>query len=149
MRTADSDVVVFQSEAFSLDCPVEDGVAYDLPLGDDLAADLCERLIARYPEVVLRGPPDREDWGSVVYVESPGPYWLNVHWVPLNDGRSDTWSIQFMPVRGPMSALFSRAPRASASCAPLMNMVAAVLAADPEVFRNVRWLTDEEFSAEY
>ena len=45
--------------------------------------------------------------------------------------------------------LFRRVRAAHLSCATLQERVGVVLAEYPDVFRNVRWLTDEEFRAVY
>jgi hypothetical protein len=59
------DVLVFDSEAFSIEPTTEpNGIRYDLPLGDDIAAYLKEALEAGGRKWQI-DEPVREDYGAV------------------------------------------------------------------------------------
>ena len=142
-------VVIFASGRFSLECPVENGVSYDLPLGDDIAAYLTEQIGIRYPNVEC-GTPCREDWGSVLDVVVDGqPFLLYINWVPLKDGCEDTWAIQFAARRGCIGSLFGQRRPAHQLCPEIMALVREVIANDPATFRDVRWLSEREFASIY
>ena len=71
-----------RSDTFSLDPTPEGDKVYDLPLGDDLAAVLRERMLALAPHLWI-DDPIREDWGTVLWVKvEREQYYINVQWLP-------------------------------------------------------------------
>lgn len=137
-------VLIFESNAFSLEPTIgAGGRPSDLPLGLDLAADLRDRLRALDLGAEIPNPVD-EDFGSVLPVYHAGnAFKLTITWVPVG-GREDCWAIQFHQAHGCLGTLVGRRPNAAALHA-LRSSVDKIVRADPERFRNPRWLTDEEF----
>lgn len=147
MRDADAitsvnDAVIFRSSKFSLESPIENGVSYDLPLGDDIAAYLAKRLQNANPSCAV-GSVTREDWGSVLDVSiDADPYSLSVHWLGYT-GTEDAWGIQFTKRNG-CFALFSW-KHSPSECRPLQTLVARIMIDDPETFFRVEWLSQSDF----
>jgi hypothetical protein len=140
-----NDAVIFRSSTFSLEPPVEHGVAYDLPLGDDIAAFLAPRISSADPSSTV-GSPIREDWGSVLDVSiGTEAYSLSFHWLGYRDSE-DTWGIQFAQRIGCLGILFGRRSRSSA-CRPLQSLVARIITESPEAFTHVEWLSQQDFHA--
>lgn len=54
---------LLHSDPFSFECPIENGLQYDCPLGDDLAAFLEKAIEQRDPSWRILDPV-REDWGT-------------------------------------------------------------------------------------
>lgn len=149
MRPPRADVMIFESDRFSLDPPVENGIPYDLPLGDDVAAFLAAGMRATFNDVCT-AEPIREDWGTVLFVSVAGEsYEVDVHWAPSGGGPDNMWAIQFTRRHGCLLSLFGRRRPAHETASRIMNCVGAVVQSDPQIFRNVRWLTDDEFRKVY
>lgn len=142
-----NDAVLFRSDRFSLEPTPEGDKTYDLPLGDDLAAVLRERLLLRKPGLWI-DKPIREDWGTVLWVrDGPDEYFINVHWVP-DGGLENRWGITFRKLRGFLGWLM-RLPAGPAECRVLQQLVAGVLADDSATFQRPEWLAQHEYDARH
>lgn len=140
-----NDAVLFRSDAFSLEPTPEGDQVYDLPLGDDLAAALRERLLQRNTGLWIDAPI-REDWGTVLWLKDGAEhYYIYVHWIP-GENVENQWGLTFSKPRGLIGALLRR-PSGPEQCRWLQTLVAQVLAEDPQTFRAVEWLSQVEFDA--
>jgi hypothetical protein len=139
-----NDAVIFRSDKFSLEPPLsERGVRYDLPLGDDLAEFVVGGIRSTHPAVQF-SPVVREDFGSVVDVTLDGrTYYLTVTWI-ADCEHEDRWAIQFSHPVGFWGSLFGRRPH-SESCRDAQKIVAELLRKHPDVFRDVEWLSQDQF----
>ena len=137
--------VIFRSPAFSLESPIENGRQYDLPLGDDLAAEIAAGVGDRAPDVKV-GEPIREDWGTVLDLRPPGErYRLDFNWLGYQ-GVEDTWGIRITndtPV-GCLGILVGQA-RPSLHEARVQTVVASILASQPAKFIGPAWFSREEY----
>ena len=137
------DVVLFRSDAFSLENTVVDGKVADLPLGLDLARDLRARISRHAPHLDTHDPI-WEDWGCVLWVKDARvQYDLEVHWVGFN-GIDNQWGIRFSRPRGCLYALIGRRNRPE-DCRPIQSVVARVLEEAPDVYTEVEWLSRAEY----
>jgi hypothetical protein len=140
------DVIVCQSDAFSLDPPVENGVTYDLPLGDDLAAALASEIVQR-GEGWDVGEPIREDYGTVLLCRfDTQTYCVTVQWVPIRGG-DNFWAISFHHARGFWGVLLRR-PVNYEQLAHLKSVVFQIVQASPSRFVRPEWLLDAAFDEE-
>jgi hypothetical protein len=134
------DVLMFTSDAFSLEAPVDEGTGrrYDLPVGDDIAAYLKERL---------KGNPGWrklgivcEDYGAVLMLwRGKQVFTITVSWQ-----GEDSWGLVFGELRGCFGWLFERKSDANV----VMEMKTAVdqiVAGDPARFRTPTWVTNAAF----
>lgn len=137
------DAVLFRSDAFSLEPGVARGRTYDTPLGVDLAGLLRQRMLEARPGLEI-DTPIPEDWGTVLWVkDGTHEYHLNIHW--MAGGRVENrWGIQFSRRLGVLRALFGK-PSSPQECRTMQALVRAVLAAEPETFRDVEWLSQGEY----
>lgn len=132
-----------RSDTFSLDPTPEGDKVYDLPLGDDLAAVLRERMLALAPHLWI-DDPIREDWGTVLWVKvEREQYYINVQWLP-DKSVENRWGITFTERRGFWSSLLGHR-RQSVPPGLLQELVAQVLNADPSTFREVEWMSYDEW----
>jgi hypothetical protein len=140
-----NDAVIFRSAKFSLIPPLsERGVPYDLPLGDDVAEFLLHGTCSTHPEI-QHSPVTREDFGSVVDLMLEGrTYTLTITWIADRD-HEDRWGIQFSRPVGFWGFLLGRRSRPE-DCRDAQNLIADVLRKNPEVFTDVEWLSQEQFS---
>jgi hypothetical protein len=137
-----NDAVLFRSDRFSLDPAEADGRRYDLPLGDDLAGLVAERL-RRADSALQVLEPVREGWGTVLEVRAPEPFLIYIHWAP--DGRAeDRWGIQFARPVGCVGYLLGRRSRPQ-DCRRIQALVADLLARESETFAQVEWLSQAEY----
>ena len=140
-----SDAVLFRSDAFSLEPTPEGDKVYDLPLGDDLAAFLRERLLHLRPGLWI-DQPIREDWGTVLWVkEGTLQYYINVQWVP-DAGMDNRWGISFSQPQGCLGVLLGRRSRPE-DCLAMQSLVAQVVSSEPGTFRGAEWLSQAEYDA--
>jgi hypothetical protein len=147
VQTPDDAAVRFRSAAFSLDSPTDPrtGRLYDLPLGDDLAAHIRRSLLDARPDLLI-DEPIREDWGAVLWVrDGPTEYYINFHWLGYQ-GPEDSWGIQFSRPSGCLTALLGKNKSADSS-QPIRLLVKAALARYPERFREIEWLSQQEYDA--
>jgi hypothetical protein len=137
--------VIFRSPAFSLDAPIENGRQYDLPLGDDLAADIGMGVRGLAPDVGV-DEPIREDWGTVLDLRPPGErYRLDFNWLGYQ-GVEDTWGIRITndtPV-GCLGVLTGKT-RPSVHEDRVQAVVASVIASQPAKFIGAQWFSREEY----
>ena len=140
-----NDAVLFRSAKFSLEPPrTENGVCYDLPLGDDLAEFVIDSIRSTH-RAVDHSPVVREDFGSVVDLTLDGRiYYLTVTWI-ADSKHEDRWGIQFSHPVGFWGFLLGRRSRPEA-CRAVQNLVAESLRQHPDVFRDVEWLSQEQFN---
>ena len=140
-----NDAVIFRSTKFSVEPPLsEQGVAYDLPLGDDLAEFLVGSIHSAHP-AIQHSPVVREDFGSVVDVKLDGrTYYLTVTWIADRE-HEDRWAIQFSQPIGFLGFIFARKSHPE-SCGDAQNLVAEVLCRHPDVFTEIEWLSQEQFN---
>jgi len=140
-----SDAVLFRSDAFSIEPTPEGDKVYDLPLGDDLAALLRERLLQLRPDLWI-DEPIREDWGTVLWVKDGGvQYYINVHWVP-DVAVEDRWGVTFSQPQGCLGTLLGRRSRPE-ECRAMQALVSEVLSSDRVTFREARWLSQAEYDS--
>jgi hypothetical protein len=97
------DVLVFDSEAFSIEPTTEpNGIRYDLPLGDDIAAYLKEALEAGGRKWQI-DEPVREDYGAVLVLSrDKAAFTITVSWQ-----GGYMWALVFDRRRGFLGWLFS------------------------------------------
>src|SRR5688572_24373140 len=93
------DVLIFESDAFSLEAPVDErGVQYDLPLGDDIAAHFKMRFESQGTRWEILEPV-KEDYGSVLLLlDGEKTFNITVCWIALKD--KECWAVQFGQSRG-------------------------------------------------
>jgi hypothetical protein len=140
-----NDAVLFRSERFSLEPPMERGVPYDLPLGDDMASLIRDR-INRDVSGARAGDPVREDWGTVFdLVTSDGLFLVEVHWVGYQEAEN-RWGITFSQPRGCLGSLFGGRSDPEV-CRAAQEIVARILAEDPETFLDVEWMDQISYEA--
>lgn len=133
------DVLIFESAAFSVEPPLsERGRRYDLPLGDDIAAYLKERLESKGVTWKIDDPV-KEDFGAVLMLERGN----EVFTVTMSWQGDKSWLMVFGQMRGCLGWFFNRKPAAE----PLRQiklLVNDVVFEDMERFRNPMWFADDE-----
>jgi len=137
------DVLVFQSDAFSLEPPLsERGIRYDLPLGDDIAACLKERLESMGVVWKLHDPV-REDYGAVLMLDRE----KDVFTITTTWQGGNSWALVFSQLRGCFGWFLNRKPKAQAQQAieEIKALVNEVVLADAERFQNPSWIADDDF----
>ena len=140
-----NDAVLFRSDAFSLEPTPEGDKVYDLPLGDDLATVLRERLLALEPGLWV-DTPIREDWGTVLWVKHGSQeYYIKIHWIPAAQFENQ-WGITFSKRVGILGTLLRR-PSGPEQCRHLQELVGSVLANDTKTFGEPEWLPQHEYKA--
>lgn len=134
------DVLTFDSDAFSLEPPLDErGRRYDLPIGDDIAAYLKDRLDVK-GTVWKVGDVVEEDFGSVLMLRrDKETFDVTVSW---QGGKS--WALVFGQLRGCIGWLFDRKPAAKAIQEAKL-LVNGVVSAEPERFRNAMWIGNDDF----
>jgi len=134
------DVLVFDSDAFSVEPSLDDrGRRYDLPLGDDIAAYLIERLEAGRTAWKIDGPV-KEDYGAVIMLgRGKEVVTITVSW---QGGTS--WALVFDQMRGCLGWFFNRKP-AAAPLREVKLMVHDLVVGDAGRFANAKWIADSEF----
>jgi hypothetical protein len=143
------DVLVLRSDRFSLECPIENGLQYDCPLGDDLAAYLKEAIQRGDPTWRLLDPI-REDYGTeLLCYRGRRCFRITINWVPLGtrrDDGEDLWVVHFSQSHGCLSWLL-RARDDVTSLSSLRALIGDVVRSDRAVFRSTEWLTETELIA--
>jgi hypothetical protein len=137
------DVLVFQSDAFSLEPPLsERGLRYDLPLGDDIAAYVKERLESKNVAWKLDDPV-QEDYGAVLLLYRG----KNVFSITTSWQGENAWALVFGQMRGCLGWFFDWKPNAQARQAieEIKLLVSEVVVSDSERFQNPTWIADDEF----
>lgn len=133
--------MIFRSPVFSTEAPREGEVQYDVPLGDDLAGVVGRRVHELAPDIEA---PEavREDWGTTFDLLPPGErYCVDVNWLGYRYSE-DTWGLRITndtPV-GCLGSPMGKTPPAVHQ-ARVLDLVAAVLAADPTTFLAAEWLS--------
>ena len=148
MAPPNADVVVFESDRFSLDCTVADGHTYDLPLGDDVARHLAAELKVRDPTIKVDGPVLDDCWCTLFVELDQQGYHVSVNWLATKE-LENLWALQFSQPRGCLAAIFGKRIAAHSCCLPIMERIATIIQSDPTTFRNASWLSDEEFRRSY
>ena len=134
------DVLVFESDAFALEPPVdESGVKYDLPLGDDIAAYLKDCVDKQGADWQILSPV-REDFGAVLMLQRG----KKVMTVTFSWQGGNSWGIIFGQSRGCIGWLLNTAPDATA-LRELKELVDRVVFADPQRFTKPMWISNEDF----
>ena len=137
------DVLLFQSNAFSLEPPLSEcGIRYDLPLGDDICAFLKERLDNKKVAWEIADPV-QEDFGAVLLLyRGREVFTITTSW----QGDS-AWALLFGQMRGYLGWLFGRKPNAQARQAieNIKMLVNEVVLTDCDQFKNPIWIADGEF----
>ena len=137
------DVLLFQSDAFSLEPPrSERGLRYDLPLGDDICAFLKARLESKKVAWVIDDPV-QEDFGAVLLLyRGKDVFTITTSW------QGDKgWALVFGQMRGCLGWLFHWKPNAQARKAieEIKLLVGEVVLTDSERFKNPTWIREGEF----
>lgn len=142
------DVLIFHSQRFSLDPPLNDrGIRYDLPLGDDLAAELKSGIKSRVDDWSLDDPV-REDFGTVLMLRRDKvTINITVIWGPILD-RDDYWIVQFHQSHGCLGLFLPRRDD-EAAITEVKQLVNSVVTEDSGVYRDVCWIDDAEFRRIY
>lgn len=142
------DVLIFHSDRFSLDPPINDrGVRYDMPLGNDLAAELKSGINSRTVQWWIDDPV-REDFGTVLMLRREKvAIDMTIVWGPILN-RDDYWIVQFHQSHGCLGLFLPRKDDLSA-ITEIKQLVDSVVAADSSVYRNVRWIDAAEFRRIY
>jgi hypothetical protein len=138
------DVLIFESDAFSLEPSIDErGVASDLPLGDDLAAFLRRELQSmKAPWPIAE--PVLEDFGSVLGIDAGNRrFTVTVTWI-VGPGNN-SWALQFAQSHGCLGMFMKRRTDLK-TLDSIKTMASQVVLAHPEKLRNARWLADAEFS---
>ena len=138
-------IAMFQSDTFSLKPHVnERGVSSDLPLGNDMAAFLKMQLASVFPFLQI-DDPILEDWGAILLIkDGDATYDISINWTPIAHHLDNNWAIQFDKPIGCLAALFGRKSSPEDSN-PMIERVRQILEANPNMFKNVVWLSDAEF----
>jgi hypothetical protein len=140
-----NDVIVFRSDAFSLDNTIVDGREADLPLGIDLAILLRDRLMQLQPTLSI-DEPVWEDWGTVLRVkERNDQYYIAAQWT-YNEPHENTWAITFWKPRGLIGLLLMR-PAGPEQCRSMQRLVAQIVADDPTTFNSPQWMSQAQYDA--
>ena len=138
---------IFRSSRFSLEPPVENGVPYDVPLGDDLAAELA-LAVQRVAPQLRADQPIREDWGTVMDILADGErYRVSVQWLGYRHADAEeTWGFSVSnPTRvGCLGMLLQKRLPARHEGA-VRDALAKALASEPGTFEGVEWLTQAEY----
>jgi hypothetical protein len=135
-----NDVLIFESDTFSVEPPLsERGLRYDLPLGDDIAAHLKERL-ARKGVVWRIDDPVKEDFGAVLMLERG----KEVFTITMSWQGDKSWAMVFGQMRGCLGWFFNRKP-AVEPLREIKLMVNDVVFGDAENFRNRNGLEKMSF----
>lgn len=143
-------IVIFQSDRFDLTWPDESEIETN-PWGRDLAVWLVEQLASNGVRVV-DNDPCLSYGGWVVDAQVRDEHFaLLVQWTCMSETtkwtpESHYWIVQTWKRRGCLAALFQKATagETTAICQPLHQ----ILDTNPD-FKNVQWLTDEEFRRVY
>jgi hypothetical protein len=142
------DVLLLKSDRFSFECPVENGIQYDCPLGDDLAAFMKTAIERRDPTWQVLDPI-REDFGSVLLLyRGKKCFNITITWFPLGDrttGYEDVWFLQFSESHGCLGVVF-RLGDDEVALTDLRRLVAEIVVAETAVFRSASWLAEREFA---
>lgn len=134
------DVLIFESDAFSAEPPLsERGLRYDLPLGDDIAACLKERLESRGVAWKIHDPV-QEDFGAVLILERG----KEVFTITMSWQGDKAWAMVFGQMRGCLGWLLSRKP-AVQTLQEIKLLVDDVVRGDAERFRDPKWIIEGEF----
>jgi hypothetical protein len=134
------DVLVFNSDAFSLEPSIdEEGLQYDLPVGDDIARYLKERLKAVATNWDISNPV-WEHFGAVLNLRQDRKvFTLVCSWQGDN-----AWAVVFGEMHGCLGWLLNR-KRNQAPLVELKVLVGQIVVADADRFQNVRWIAEDEF----
>jgi hypothetical protein len=134
------DVLIFESEVFSFEPPLsERGLPYDLPLGDDIAAFLKQRLETQGVAWKIDDPV-REDFGIVLMLERG----KDVFTVTVSWQGEHSWALVFSQMRGCLGWLFNT-KSAAEPLREIKLLVNDVVFGEIERFRNPRWIAEDEF----
>ncbi len=100
------DVLIFDSDAFSIEPPLDErGLQYDLPLGDDIADCLKERLDGTGMAWTINEPVN-EDYGTVLMLERG----KEVFTITISWQGDKSWAMVFGQMRGCLGWLFNGKP---------------------------------------
>ena len=143
-------VLLIRSDHFSFDCPVENGMQYDCPLGDDLAALLRAKIEARGKSWRILDPI-REDYGTeLLCYQGKKCLRITVTWHPMGTGLrvrdEERWVLQFSQSHGCWGGLF-RVRDDMAALSELRGLADEIVRAEPTVFLTATWLSEQELIA--
>ena len=134
-RTATiKDVLLLRSDHFSFESPFENGVQYDCPLGDDLAAFLKGAIESRDASWRILDPI-REDYGTELLCYRDGKcFQVTVNWIPLGGAglrrtEEEVWVLHFRQSHGCLGSLL-RVRDDRAGLATLRGLVADIVTAE-------------------
>ncbi len=137
------DVLVFESDSFSLDAPLsERGVPYDLPLGDDICTRLKEQLESRNVAWTIDDPV-QEDYGAMLLLcRGRIVFTITTSWQGDN-----AWALVFGQMRGCLGWFFDWKPNAQARQAikEIKLLVDEIVKSDAKRFQNATWIADHDF----
>lgn len=138
------DVLIFESEAFSIEPPLnEKGISYDLPLGDDLAAFLRQELVAMNAPWSI-DEPVLEDFGSVLLLDQDRKHFtITITWIVGPNQRH--WAIQFHQSHGCLGLFVKRRTDLKAM-EQIKAMTDQVIFGRTDKFQSPKWLPDSEFT---
>lgn len=137
------DILLFQSDAFSLEPPRnERGVQYDLPLGDDIGEYLKKCMTEKSVAWNVVGPV-REDFGALLLLDRDSDaLCITTSWQ-----GGDAWALVFTERRGCLGWLLGWQPNKKTleALREVKLLVDEVVHSDSVRFRNPVWIDDHEF----
>ncbi|HEX9061004.1 MAG TPA: hypothetical protein VF941_12565 [Clostridia bacterium] len=143
------EIVIFTSDMFDLSLNEEEEDPNIIPLGEDVAEFLIDKLKKCGIEV-SEAFEDECGWDIDITIQKQ-KYTAYIHWAPLgrkDEKAQDYWVIQLNTKKSLLKSLFGKYEVDYIKLEPLCNIVHKILA-DERRISNIKWLDLSEFSKIY